>query len=116
MRLSSGFLALSLATIAAAVSVGSAFGATQATPRPTITMIMPDVAVKGTNFLIAGTNFKGATSVKIGTVPVKFRVVSAKAITAQVPGKAKTGKLTVTTKSGTATSKVVFRIIPHRFA
>src|SRR5262249_17728448 len=52
-----------------------------------------------------GTNLKGTTSVTFQGVPAKFKVVSPARITVTVPSKAKTGSLTVTNPSGTATWK-----------
>jgi hypothetical protein len=112
------YWAVSLAMIAAAVSAGSALGAPASTQaaRPTIAFLSPNIAEKGMTFFISGNNLKGATSVKLGSLTMKFTVVSPKAITATVPKNGKTAKVTVTTKSGTVTSKAALQIIPHRFA
>ena len=56
---------------------------------------------------LTGTNFKGTTSVTFQGVPAKFKVVSPTKLTVTVPAKAKTGSLTVTNPSGTATWKSI---------
>jgi IPT/TIG domain-containing protein len=117
MRLTSGYRAITLAavTAAAAVSAGSALASSHVA-HPTITGIFPSTASVGTNVMIAGTNLKGATSVMLGGVKVKFTVFTAKAIAATVPAQAKTGKLTITTKAGTVISKTVLTVLPFRHA
>ncbi len=59
---------------------------------------------------ISGTNLAGTTSVTFHGVPARFRVVSGTRLTITVPARAKTGTITVTSPSGTATSKV-FRVV-----
>ena len=66
--------------------------------------------------MIAGTNLKGATGVTLNGLKVTFQAFSSKAISASVPAKAKTGKFTVTTSSGTVTSKVPLTVIPFHHA
>jgi|SRR5579862_7878135 len=117
MRLINGYTAGSVAAVAAAaaVSAGSAFGAAHAA-RPTITGIFPASASAGTKVMIAGTNLTGATAVTLNGLKVTFKVFSARAISASVPARAKTGKLIVVTKGGAATSKVPLSVIPFRHA
>ncbi|HWE82626.1 MAG TPA: molybdate ABC transporter substrate-binding protein, partial [Gaiellaceae bacterium] len=74
-------------------------------PVPTIAKLAPKSARPGATVTITGTNFKGTTSVTFHGVPAKFKVVSAAKITITVPAKAKTGSLSVTNPSGTATWK-----------
>jgi molybdate transport system substrate-binding protein len=74
-------------------------------PVPAITKLAPKSASHGATVTITGTNFKGTTSVTFHGVPAKFKVVSATKITLTVPAKAKTGSLSVTNPSGTATWK-----------
>jgi molybdenum ABC transporter molybdate-binding protein len=80
-------------------------------PVPTITKISPAHAKAGATVTLTGTNFTGTTSVTIQGVPASFKVASATRLTFTVPAKAKTktGVITVTNPSGTATSKP-FRI------
>jgi molybdate transport system substrate-binding protein len=72
-------------------------------PVPTISRVAPRSAAAGATVTIRGTNLTGTTSVTFQGVPAKFKVVSANKITLTVPSKAKTGSLTVTNPSGTAT-------------
>jgi uncharacterized surface protein with fasciclin (FAS1) repeats len=71
---------------------------------PTITSFTPTSGTTGTSVTITGTNLTGATAVKFGNVnATSFTVVSATSITAVV-GSGATGKVSVTTPGGTATS------------
>jgi molybdenum ABC transporter molybdate-binding protein len=72
---------------------------------PTITKISPIHARVGATVTLTGTNFTGTTSVTIRGVAGRFKVVSATKLTFRIPAKAKTGAITVTNPSGTATSK-----------
>jgi hypothetical protein len=93
------------------VSLGSnvTFKTTKAVP--TITSFTPTSGAVGTSVTINGTNFLGATSVTIAGVPVfSYTVVSATIITANV-GSGISGKISVTTPSGTATSTGTFTLL-----
>ena len=71
---------------------------------PTITSFTPTTGGASTSVTITGTNFTDATAVKFGgTDASSFTVDSATQITAVV-GSGATGKVTVTTPGGTATS------------
>ena len=60
---------------------------------------------------ITGKNLTGATLSKFdGLGAVSFKVVSATKITAKVPAKARSGKISVTTKSGAAMSSASLEI------
>jgi len=61
---------------------------------------------------IAGTNFTGATAVKLGSTAASYTVVSSTTITVIVPSKA-IGyyKWSVTNPAGTATSTGSFRVM-----
>lgn len=74
-------------------------------PVPSITRLAPKSAKVGATITLTGTNLTGTTSVTFQGVPSKFKIVSASKITLTVPSKAKTGPLTVTNPSGTATWK-----------
>ncbi len=76
-------------------------------PVPTIAKATPAKVKKGGTLTISGTNLKGTTSVTFQGVPAKFKVVSAAKLAVTVPAKAKTGTLTVTNPSGTATLKLI---------
>ena len=106
MRFISGRRALGLATFAAvaAVATGSALAATHVAA-PSISSFSPTSAKVGAKVMISGKNFKGATSVMLGSTKLTFKVVSAGSISATIPTKAKSGTLTIVTKGGKATSK-----------
>jgi hypothetical protein len=79
---------------------------------PTITSFLPTVGRAGTIVVITGTNFTGATAVAFGgTAATGFSVDSVTQITATV-GAGATGKVTVTTAGGTATSVADFTWLP----
>jgi molybdate transport system substrate-binding protein len=75
-------------------------------PVPTIAKVSPLKAKAGAKVTVVGTNLTGTTSVTIKGVPAKFNVVSGAKLTFVVPAKAKSGAVTVTNPSGTATSAV----------
>ncbi len=79
---------------------------------PTITSFLPTSGVTGTDVTIAGTVFTGATSVTFNGVTTSFTVNSATSISAVVPEKATTGKIKVTTPSGSVTSAANFTVLP----
>jgi molybdate transport system substrate-binding protein len=79
-------------------------------PVPTIAKVTPAKAKVGAKVTVTGTNFTGVTSVTIKGVPAKFTVVSKTKLTFVVPAKAKTGAVTVTNPSGTATS-AAFKVL-----
>jgi gliding motility-associated-like protein len=88
------------------VSTGS-FSVT-AVALPTITSFTPTSGGTGTSVTITGTNFTGATAVTFGgTAATSFTVVSSTSITA-IAGTGTTGKIAVTTPTGTATSTADF--------
>ena len=93
------------------VSLGSniTFKTTKAVP--TITSFTPTSGAAGTLVTINGTNLLGATSVTVAGMPVtSYTVVSATRITANV-GPGTSGKISVTTPSGTATSTGTFTLL-----
>lgn len=72
---------------------------------PTITNFTPTSTCAGEEVVITGTNFTGATEVNFnGVAATSFTVDSDTQITAIVPSGITTGKITVTTPGGTATS------------
>ena len=84
---------------------------------PTITSFTPLFGPVGTSVKITGTNFSGTaptfttSSVKFNTTSATtFTVNSATQITATVPTGATTGKISVTTPSGTGTSTANFTV------
>jgi hypothetical protein len=93
---------------------GSALSATNFTvnvPAPTVTALNPGSGPVGTAVVITGTNFSGVSSVKFnGTAAASFTVNNVTQITATVANGSTTGKVTVTTSSGTGTSASNFTI------
>lgn len=80
-------------------------------PAPTITSFTPTSGPVGTNVVITGTNFTGATRVAFGgTSASGFTVVSATQINVAVPRRARSGPITVVTAAGTATSPTSFTV------
>ncbi len=79
---------------------------------PTVSSFTPTLGGVGTVVTITGTNFTGATAVRFNNVTSTFSVVSSSQITATVPTNATTGRISVTTPSGTATSAANFTVIP----
>ena len=82
-------------------------------PVPAIVKVAPVKAKPGSTVTIIGSNLVGTTSVTFQGVPAKFTIMSGTKLTVIVPVKAKTGTITVTNPSGTATSAKNFAIT-HR--
>lgn len=80
------------------------------TPAPTITSFTPTSGLVGATVTITGTNFTGATAVKLNSVSVSYTVVSSTSITFTVPAGATGGTIAVTTAGGTATSTGTFTV------
>lgn len=82
---------------------------------PTITSFTPVIGGGGTSVSITGTNFTGATAVRIGGVlATSFIVNSSTSITAIVGGGGPGSvTVTVTTPGGTATSQTLFQYYPY---
>jgi len=74
-------------------------------PVPSIAKVAPVRAKVGTKVTLTGANFTGTTSVTIRGVPARFKVVSATKLTLTIPAGARSGPVTVTNPSGTATSR-----------
>jgi uncharacterized repeat protein (TIGR03803 family) len=71
---------------------------------------VPTSGTAGTNIIILGNKLKGTTSVSFNGMAAPFNVVSSSEITATVPTGATTGKVKVTTPSGTLTSNANFLV------
>jgi hypothetical protein len=74
---------------------------------PAISSFTPAIGGPGTSVIITGANLSGATAVSFGGTAASFTVNSASQITATV-GSGSTGKVSVTTLGGTATSSNTF--------
>ena len=70
----------------------------------------PGYGKPGAEIIIKGTDLNGATSVKFNGTAATFTVVSASEITAVVPTGATSGKVDVSTPSGTLASNVSFTV------
>jgi len=80
------------------------------TPAPTIGSFSPNHGTVGTRVTINGSNFTGASRVAFNGTAASFTVTSGSQISATVPSGATTGRITVTTGGGTATSSSNFRV------
>jgi hypothetical protein len=83
-------------------------------PAPTIIGFTPTTGGPGTTATITGTNFNGATAVRIGSFAVpNYTVVSATSITLVLPAGTGSvnGFITVVTPGGTATSATAFSLV-----
>ncbi|AII52983.1 hypothetical protein N008_13480 [Hymenobacter sp. APR13] len=80
-------------------------------PSPTITSFTPAIGPEGTVVQLTGSNFVGVSAVRFnGVVAPGFLVNSATQLTVRVPAGASTGRLTVVTAGGTATSASNFTV------
>jgi hypothetical protein len=78
---------------------------------PEITSFKPTSGPVGTSVTISGNTFTGTTKVTFGGVAAtSFQVINDTQVDALVPTGAKTGKIQVTTSSGTATSSTNFTV------
>ncbi|HET6178453.1 MAG TPA: choice-of-anchor tandem repeat GloVer-containing protein [Candidatus Sulfotelmatobacter sp.] len=78
---------------------------------PTITSFSPTSGPVGTQVVVKGMSFTGATAVKFGTVSATvFTVNSNTQITTEVPSGAATGKIQVVTPGGAAISTTNFTV------
>jgi len=79
---------------------------------PTISAVRPLRGAVGSTVTILGSNFvPGRTGVAFGAVPAVVTLVTATQINAVVPDGARSGPITVSTPSGSATSAVSFFVI-----
>lgn len=100
-------LLLAMAACGSAASTGNPPPPTA----PTLASFSPTSGVSGTLVTLTGTNFTGATSVRFnGKAAGSFAVNGATQITATVAPGSTSGKITVTTGGGTATSATDFTI------
>ncbi len=91
--------------------LGSCLSVTAQAPK--ITSFSPASVCQGNAITITGTDFTGATAVKIGNVAVtSFTVTSSTTITATVPYQASTGTISVTTSNGTDVSATPLTVLP----
>ena len=79
---------------------------------PTISSFSPSSGKVGTIVTINGTGLTQTTRVTFGVKAATFKFISDSKVTATVPSGAKTGKITVTTAGGSATSSGTFTVTP----
>jgi IPT/TIG domain len=78
---------------------------------PTVTSFSPTSGMVGTVVTVTGTQFAGATAVKVGTATATtFTVVTPKSMKVTVPAGAATGPITITTSGGTIASAATFTV------
>jgi uncharacterized protein (TIGR03437 family) len=82
---------------------------------PTLSSFTPASAAVGATVTLTGTNFTAASKVTFNGLSAKFTVNSDTQISATVPSGATSGKISVTTPAGTATSATSFTVLvtPH---
>jgi Tol biopolymer transport system component len=109
-----GACAGSSATCAIAPTESAAVVATfDKIPAPTVSALSPAAAKPGAAVTLTGTHLTGATKVTFGSVQAKtFTVTSPTSITTVVPVGALTGKVSVLTPGGKATSTKALKVIP----
>jgi len=78
-------------------------------PKPVILSFSPTRASPGTQVMLTGKNFGGATWVKFGGVKATFRVPSTTKIIAKLPVGAHSGKISVKTSAGLGISARLFK-------
>jgi papain like protease/IPT/TIG domain-containing protein len=97
--------------ITAAGGSASPVDLTYVTPPPAVSSLSPSAAsaAKGATVTVNGSNFTGATSVKLGDTEVEFKIVSDTRLTMTVPvTTAGSYLVTVTTATGTSTQATKF--------
>ncbi|MGA9672940.1 MAG: IPT/TIG domain-containing protein, partial [Terracidiphilus sp.] len=92
-----------------ATSTGD-FTVTATVVPPTVASFSPTSGAIGTTVTITGTNLTGATAVAFNGTTATFAVNSVTQITANVPSGATSGKISVTTPGGVATSTGDFTV------
>jgi hypothetical protein len=83
-----------------------------ATPVTSILAFNPATGPVGTMVTLTGTGFAGASSVQFNGVPASYMVLGGLRIIAFVPAGAATGKITVVSPTGTATTTRDFTVTP----
>ena len=73
--------------------------------------LAPASGASGTTVTLTGSSFTGASAVNFDVIPASFTVVSDTSITATVPTGSVTGKITVATTQGAATSPRPFTVL-----
>lgn len=91
---------------------GLAFSTLQAVSEaPSITSFTPASGAAGTTVTIKGQRFGNVIGVSFGGIPTAFTIVSETRIDATVPARAVSGRITLTSLSGPATTDVDFSVL-----
>jgi hypothetical protein len=98
------------ATALAGALLAASGSASGAALKPSIRNFLPRTGAAGTILTITGKNLGGATGVRVDGFKAVYTVRSATRITATVPAKAATGRVSVLSKAGTATSTGSFTV------
>jgi IPT/TIG domain len=94
------------------VPLGTALSASDFLVLPTLANVSPAHAFVGDVVNLSGSGFTAATAVKLGTLAASFVVASDFTITATVPAGFVSGKVSVTSPSGSVTSTAVVSALP----
>ena len=93
--------------------VANAWDAAQTGPNSTrgsIANFRPTKAKTGSKITVAGTNLTGAIAVKVGDIVARYTIAPNGTLTVTVPKKAKSGKISVKTSGGWATSAATLKV------
>src|SRR5262249_34084936 len=101
---------ISVTTPAGTATSANSFTVTSSSGAPTITSFTPNQGPVGTGVVIEGTNFGGASPGQLNCRSAGFSVVSSTRIQTSVPSGATSGRISVTTPAGTATSANSFTV------
>ena len=99
---------ISVTTTGGAATSSSDFTVTAPPPPPTISGFSPEGGAVGTQVIINGTGFTGATTVAFNGTTAGYTVTDDSTIQTSVPQGATTGPMSVTTPGGTATTSSDF--------
>jgi len=100
-------------------TASSAFTVTAATPAPTVSGFSPATGAEGTTVTITGSGFaaeREQNNVSFGRTRARVTAASAASLTVVVPGAAVSGKISVATPGGLATSADDFVAVSQPFA
>lgn len=101
---------ISITTASGSASSASSFSVTAPPSAPTITAFNPASGQVGAVVVVTGTSLTGATALTLNGTAASFMPNSATQITATVPNGATTGKFSVTTPGGSASSASNFTV------
>lgn len=102
---------IAVTTAANTVSSAGSFTVGSKAVAPKISGFSTSSGSVGTAVTVSGSNLGAAIAVKVGGVAATYRVLSATQVSVTVPAGAVTGKITVTTPGGTATSTSSFKVL-----